>query len=715
MAQIEQLVAAIADPALRDLLAREIKSLKDQKRFGLVFERHLPETVFVETTSGLRVGDVVRLRRSPEGPDFRVVDVAAVVRIQEAGTDTAVDVASQDIRAVKAFGETVYPVLREVNSVRRSDTRPSHTVINGENFHAVQLLAQSLERQVDCIYIDPPYNSGSSTWMYNNKFVDDNDSWRHSKWLSFMDKRLKLARRLLKPDGVLIVTIDENEVHHLGLLLEEVFPEYLRYMVTIVINPKGTNKANFGRTDEQAFFVVPNTGYDVIAHPAPPEDEPGYEGDDEQDEADEDDEPAEEAIDAAALDVNDDLAAVDEVPNYSVLYLRRRGAESSSRKDRWKQFYAIYVDENERKVVGIGPEIKLADPFEITRHDGILSVYPIDKEGNHRVWRYGRATMQAYIDNGDIRVGKYNAAQDTYTLNHWKPLDGPKVQRPKTVWWRKNHDAGTHGSTLISKLLGRRNPFPFPKSLYAVRDSLELVVKDRPDAVIVDFFAGSGTTLHATMLLNAKDVGRRRAILVTNNDVSLADRAELAKEDKYLGDLEYEARGIFESATMPRCISAITGVRPDGSPMPKGKPYRYADGRAFRDGFEENATFFKLEYVNPDRVELGMALAEMYPLFWLAAGSRGPVPTLPADVGDFSVHTDSGFAVLRDERGLRELELALAETPGVTHVFVVTDSEDTFAIANDLLRTGDDGKGRRVVMLYRDYLASYRRMARQFR
>lgn len=228
---------------------------------------------------------------------------------------------------------------------------------------------------------------------------------------------------------MLIVTIDENEVYHLGVLIEELFREYLRYQVTIVINPKGTAKVNFARVDEYALFLVPDTGSDVIVHLPSAEDEaPETEWDDEE----EGEEPEELDEEAGAVEVEVPEAPVagdagDEVVQYSVLYLRRRGAESSARKDRWRQFYAIYVDEKEKGVVGIGPELALEDPFEINRVDGALSVYPIDAEGNHRVWRYGRDTMLELIGKGEIRVGRYNAELDTYTLNHWKPV--PKERR----------------------------------------------------------------------------------------------------------------------------------------------------------------------------------------------------------------------------------------------------------------------------------------------
>ena len=118
--------------------------------------------------------------------------------------------------------------LSSQGAIKRGGNKPFHAVINGENFHALQLFLYLYEGQVDCIYIDPPYNTGARDWKYNNRYVDAADGWRHSKWLNFIEKRLRLAKRLLKRDGVLIITIDEHEVHHLGMLLERLFPEYFK-------------------------------------------------------------------------------------------------------------------------------------------------------------------------------------------------------------------------------------------------------------------------------------------------------------------------------------------------------------------------------------------------------------------------------------------------------------------------------------------------------
>ena len=260
-------------------------------------------------------------------------------------------------------------------------------------------------------------------------------------------------------------------------------------------------------------------------------------------------------------------------------------------------------------------------------------------------------------------------------------------------------------------MFGRRSPFPFPKSLYAVKDSLSLVVGNRPDALVIDFFAGSGTTMHATCLLNAEDGGRRRSILVTNNEVSDDDARALAKAGHFPGDAEYEAKGIFESA-MPRCIAAITGTRPDGAPI----PLRYLDGSDMAAGLEENVAFFNLDYLNPDRIELGQAFDDLLPVLWLGAGGRGGAPKTLDDGAGFSVDEAKSLAVLLNETGLRGFEESLAKVAGLSTVFVVSDSEALWVeVASRAATDRTTGRPRRVVMVPRDYLALCRKIARSFR
>lgn len=262
MAKIEDLIAQIPDERLRKGIASEVKVLKKTKKFGLVFEEHLPETVRLPKLS-VKPGDLVALKRESGNQLWRVRTIKRNIAICDRAVEgypdpqnVNVEFPVSDLVVVRNFGDPIYPALVPVDRVERGGPdRPWHVLINADNFHALQLLLYCYEGKVDVIYIDPPYNTGARDWKYNNDYVDKNDAFRHSKWLSMMKKRLLLAKRLLKPDGVLIVTIDEHEVQHLGVLLEQLLPEYSRQMVTIVINEKGVAKVSCHASRNTHIFV----------------------------------------------------------------------------------------------------------------------------------------------------------------------------------------------------------------------------------------------------------------------------------------------------------------------------------------------------------------------------------------------------------------------------------------------------------------------------
>jgi len=166
-------------------------------------------------------------------------------------------VAVANLIVVAEFKDYIYPGLVSTGKVERGAGKPFHTVINGENFHALEALTFTHRGKIDVIYIDPPYNTGARDWKYNNDYVESEDLYRHSKWLAFIERRLKIAKDLLNPiSSVLIATIDEKEYLRLGLLLEQMFPEAEIQMISSVINPKGTARGNeFARVDEYIFFV----------------------------------------------------------------------------------------------------------------------------------------------------------------------------------------------------------------------------------------------------------------------------------------------------------------------------------------------------------------------------------------------------------------------------------------------------------------------------
>jgi adenine-specific DNA-methyltransferase len=274
--------------------------------------------------------------------------------------------------------------------------------------------------------------------------------------------------------------------------------------------------------------------------------------------------------------------------------------------------------------------------------------------------------------------------------------EGAKSAAPRTVWNQVAHDAGSHGTALLQRLIpGRR--FPFPKSLFAVEDCLRFFVKDKPAALIVDFFAGSGTTSHAVMRLNRQDGGQRRSILVTNNEVSAEEAHDLRKKGFAPGDPEWEELGIFEHVTRPRIEAAINGRTPEDKPI-KGE-YRFVDKFPMEEGFEENAEFFDLTYEDPERIRYGLGFEAIAPLLWFKAGSEGS--RIEAVEGKFAM-ADT-YAILFDLDGAAAFVAAVREQPRLRLAYVVTDDERQFqAVAGQLPRSVESTR------LYAAYLDNFR-------
>jgi adenine-specific DNA-methyltransferase len=651
LAYVDELIEQVTDSQLREQLRRAVGELRRRKKFGLVYEHHVPETALLPGV-GIREGVTVWLRTDPDrGTTFTVRSVRNGVATIQANGESPIEVPVRDLITVRPLGEPAYPVLSVVEVLARGDAQqPYHAVINGENFHALQLLLFGLEGRVDLIYIDPPYNTGARDWKYNNNYVDKNDAWRHSKWLSFMEKRLRLARKLLAADGVLVVTVDQHEQAHLMVLLEDLFRTYERTCVTIVNNPRGQQGDNFSNTHEYAIFVIPEKGR-IAERPL----------------------------------FNEERQA-------NTSPLRNWGGESE-RKDAANCFYPILVKGD--SIVGFGdvlPDHLHPSARNESLGDGVIAVWPIDANGIERKWRYARQSVESIrhlLVVGRIRTG---ARKGEIEIKISK-----ETGQHKTVWFGPQYDSNTHGTQLLNAFVQAR--FDYPKSLYAVYECVRAAVLKKPNALIVDFFAGSGTTLHATCLLNAEDSGRRRCILVTNNEVSDREATALHAGGLYRGDPEFEAAGIFEAVTRPRIKAAITGHRSDGSPV-EG---RYIGGRPYASGFNENVAFLRLGYADPDALALGEVFEQIVPVLWLVSGGVGDPSVLSVGNGPWLMPDDSSFAVLWDEDRFRDFTTALAQRPNVTHVWLMTDSERAFASMREDL-PGE----RKVGMIYRDYLRSFR-------
>ena len=329
------------------------------------------------------------------------------------------------------------------------------------------------------------------------------------------------------------------------------------------------------------------------------------------------------------------------------------------------------------------------------------------------------------MEEGTVRIGAYNKRKDQWSISYLRKAEKERIARgeievngkdengalilqfsdtvgriknPVTVWNQRSHNAGAGGSNVLRALIPGR-AFAFPKSIYAELDAIRFVVANKRNALIVDFFAGSGTTLHAVNLLNAEDGGHRRCIMVTNNEVS-ADEAKSLKERGYQpGDTEWDNLGIARYVTWPRTVCSIEGHDINGKPL-KGS-YLGSD-RPMADGFPANAAFFKLGFLDKTKVSLGMQFKELLSMLWMKAGAIGKCPTIEEGVPDMLILPENKMAVLNNENRFAEFAAELAAHPEIDVIFLVTDYEAGFVAMSQAL------EGKTTYQLYRDYLDNFR-------
>lgn len=706
MSRLTDLIAQAKskDPQIGADLEREFKALASRRSFGLNFERHSPEAVELPQRP-IRKGDKVRIlpeRGSLKKGDQRLWQVEKITKAAKnkvaelilLGTETHEEqiVALDDLVVVAEFKDTIYPGLISTGKVERGGDKPYHTVINGENYHALKSLTYTHRGKVDLIYIDPPYNTGAKDWKYNNDYVEGDDLYRHSKWLAMMERRLLVTKELLNPeDSVLIVTIDEKEYLRLGLLLEQVFPEARIQMVSSVINHSGVARAKeFYRAEEYLFFVfmgaaaVMPTGEDMLNPP--------------------------ESFEGKKIDLWRRLL---------------RSGTNARRQDGVRQFYPFWIDPKKECIHSVGEYIPLGVSTDSLQPPApnLVACWPIRLDDSEGCWQISAETARKGLKEGTVRIGSYTESRGRWSISYLrnaekerikrgeievtgKDLNGAlllkqsetiaRVKNPVSVWNQRSHNAGAGGSNVIRAVLpGRR--FPFPKSLYAVEDALRFFVSSKPEAVILDFFSGSGTTAHAVMRLNKQDGGRRQCISVTNNEVGADEQKELREKGLRPGDPDWEKWGICDFITKPRVEAAITGMTPDGEPI-KGD-YKFTDEFPMADGFEENAEFFTLTYETPVAVGYNVAFAKIAPLLWMRAGSRGErinkIPAKGWDVVD-------AYGLLLDLDCATDFFKALRESKEISIAYIVTDDDRRFqSIAQRL------PKGVEAVRLYESYLTNF--------
>lgn len=604
-----------------------------------------------------------------------------------------------------------------------------HTLIEADNYHALQLLEYLYAGKVDCIYIDPPYNTGAKDWKYNNDYVDSSDAYRHSKWLSFMEKRLKLAKKLLNPeDSVLIVTIDEKEYLHLGCLLEELFPEARMQMITSVISAKGVVRTGqFSRVEEYIYIIEHGSS----------------------------------TIQTGLYNMLDNEIKKESEREIEWLGFRRR-APQAKRESRPNQFYPIFVNNTDGTIHSIGDVVKAGiDRNSIPVPKGCTALWPLSKDGDERLWSLIPEQARINLSKEYIKINNRNYNKKTGTVYYLasgtiediergsatvlgRNSDGSIIAKyciegttpPKRVWNMKSHNAETYGTNIMNLIIGKR--FDYPKSLYAVHDTIKFFIANKPNALIVDFFAGSGTTLHAVNLLNAEDGGHRHCIMVTNNEVSADEAKNLAQAGYATGNAEWEKFGIARYVTWPRTVCSIEGHDINGKQLKgsygvevesyekddddtviskaTGKPtkntiykktkrqmYPELSDMLMSDGFKTNAVFFKLSFLDKTSVALGRQFRELIPVLWMKGGAVGKCLVLETEeLPDMLILQNNKMAVLIDEIYYSEFDTELKKYPEINTVFIVKDSESAYW---EMTRTYD---GKDCYQLYRDYLDNFR-------
>lgn len=701
MSRLTDLIASVKskDPQIGADLENEFREHASRLAFGLNFERHRPEIVELPRRT-VRKGDKVcklSLRGEKAKSDPRVWIVKnisevknkkiALVEIIENKKVVSEEMPVADLVVIAEFRDYLYPGLVSTGKVERGGDKPFHTVINGENYHVLKALTYSHRGKVDAIYIDPPYNTGAKDWKYNNDYVEAEDLYRHSKWLAFMERRLMLAKQLLNPtESVLIVTIDEKEYLRLGLLLEQSFPEARVQMVSTVIKPEGTNRTGeFSRTNEFVYFVMFGS--------------------------------------AKVLPVNDDMSGretkVTAEKEIEWRNLRRR-ENTSVRSARPNQFYAIFIDQKKGAIHSVSDAI----PEGVNRKTikvpkGCVACFPMKPDGTEMLWGKTPEPFRKLVEQGFARVQNPEAGEKA-TIQYLASGTVEKVLAgevkivdkdsqgavrgyfldytimPKTTWNKESHNAQTAGTLILKALLPDRR-FPFPKSLYAVEDALRIFIKNKPEALVLDFFAGSGTTAHAVMRLNKQDQGSRQCICITNNEVAATEQTALREKNFRPGDDNWEKWGICNYITKPRVEAAISGRNSEGKTI--DGEYKFTDKFPMADGLKENAEFFDLTYETSIAVSYNLAFSRIAPLLWMRAGSQGKrinaVPKTGFEVVD-------SYGLLVDLDKATDFCKEIRKSVTVRVAYIVTNDDRRFQIIIKRLPESVEP-----VRLYESYLKNF--------
>ncbi len=420
--------------------------------------------------------------------------------------------------------DKMIPILSEIKEKNIDNGGIDNIIIEGDNFHSLSVLNYTHKEQIDIIYIDPPYNTGKKDFIYNDKFIDLDDGYRHSKWLNFMEKRLKLSKQLLKETGVIFISIDDNEFAQLKLLCDKVFGESnFISMLSIENNPKGRKNSNFvsisneycliyAKDKSSTYFIenIPKTTSDLT------QDEDGnyvHNGG--------------RRILVGEQSFNNPVQKFNSDKHYTVYYRKNDNSIEFKKEKSLKDIDKNLINDGYERYCSYNGDNFVLNTYSQNKLKELYEANALDFK-NNKIYEKNYSTtirIKSMVVNR-----KYDAVVNNNVVKDYQ-IDV------------KTTSAGTE----LKNIFGTTStPFDNPKNVGLLKLLISLI--ENKDALVLDFFAGSGTTAQAVMELNEEDGGNRKFIICTNN------------ENK-----------ICEDVTYPRCSTIITGKRKDGSKYSNGK------------------------------------------------------------------------------------------------------------------------------------------------
>lgn len=475
--------------------------------------------------------------------------------------------------------ETAIPVFDEIKEREicgNPDDKKINFLLEGDNLHSLKLLEKTHKGRIDVIYIDPPYNTGNS-FTYNDENIELNDNYRHSKWISFMAERLEIARNLLSEQGIIFISIDDNEQANLKLLCDSIFDEK-NFFAQIIVqsNKRGQTYKQIAKTHEYILIYTKT--------------------------------PEAEFNEILKSDDDNDLNLVDNIGNFNIRELRNRNPKFG-KHNRPNLFYPFYVNPNVVDKDGFSP-VSVIKSSEYN-----IEVFPYNSKNEESCWRWGKElskdnyksdTLDSNLVAKIKKDGKYNI-YEKYRKTTYKA---------KSIW--NEIEMITEKGTVQLGEMDLAEYFDFPKPIELVKKCLQ--IGTRENSIVLDFFAGSGTTGQAVMELNAEDGSNRKFILCTNNEIkedkllefqekqlgskpqkyTQKQKKELSQEEIIKRDLDIEKwekdastllqteecqeLGICRSATYQRLKTVITGET--------------IKGNKYSDGIPANLKYYKTDFVD---------------------------------------------------------------------------------------------------------------------